>query len=975
MRRFGERLPENENLREEWRATFVPGTYEKFTFDELSARAAALIGTHGLEGALALWRSDGPAMAAHERNALAQALSYGLDRRALEAYAAGDTAGGDAATAALDEVVDAVERESTTHAQALASMRLWYNLSPQAVVGKARRQWAEAREEEAAGDLSADGSVSAESLRREVKEAAAKDKKDDADDLEAAAQRTAKRWIERLATSQSDTLSWRKRSTLSELERLIRAHLKEANPEFRSEAEALGLPVEQSRVLDALIREEHRRREGIAREKALEALVQRLTATAKPDTREKMPPFIRDLYRAAAAGVLTREAFLDAYAAKYGRTRWTREFAAEIGSLATAVQAQPAGSWMRQRAMNALHARMGRWEGIPWRKVLTSMWYANILSGMGTQVVNVSGNAFHLMQRTLQVLVTQPRHFIPFLRGMAAGAQQGLREGGAAFRKGEPVMRDAGQWAKEDALELLWMSPNSELNFAQKLARYGAASWGRYVFRTLTAADAFFYNTAAEGKAWALMSRAGGDVRKAAGMDAASWQRHLAGARADMAAAGVKDAPARDIRRRAYERALQARDAETQAQAAQWGARATYNYDPEGAFGILHDAVQAAHRYLDRKEGAGAAVAAGVVRMFVPFSRIVSNIADVSADWTPIGIARGLAGSHLVRSKGQKFTGIERAERLAAGIIGTGLMGAIYALASGSDEDDDRVQFMLYGQGPADPARRAAMPRGWKPSSIKIGNTYYSYEGTPLVFAFSIIGTALDQKRYGKQRGEDGWSRAQALLAAAPKSMLNAGVLSSLSQTLDMLEGKKKPGGFLGRQAAAWIPGSAFLRDVAIALDPQKVDTATFMSTLQSYIPVLRGNAAPMLNAFGEPVQEPGPWIISRIARQQDRTDADAVWLMQNKLHIPMPDSEIAVGQWLQPSDKTRLPSETLARIADGYLTPEERNTFLRTTGPLIRRAVQFHRHRSEAGQKVKQSDINRSVEVIRRQGMRELIR
>ena len=63
-------------------------------------------------------------------------------------------------------------------------------------------------------------------------------------------------------------------------------------------------------------------------------------------------------------------------------------------------------------------------------------------------------------------------------------------------------MRGDEEWQQQDVLEMLWDAKNGDLTFGKKLAKYGAASWGRYVFRALTAADSMFWNTAKEGKAW-----------------------------------------------------------------------------------------------------------------------------------------------------------------------------------------------------------------------------------------------------------------------------------------------------------------------------------------------------------------------------------------------------------------------------------------------------------------------------------------
>ena len=86
---------------------------------------------------------------------------------------------------------------------------------------------------------------------------------DDENDPNAAAKRVARRWIDRLATSQSDTLAWKDKVKMSKLEALIREHLKKPVPDFIEKATALGATAEQARVLDGEASTERQRAEMI----------------------------------------------------------------------------------------------------------------------------------------------------------------------------------------------------------------------------------------------------------------------------------------------------------------------------------------------------------------------------------------------------------------------------------------------------------------------------------------------------------------------------------------------------------------------------------------------------------------------------------------------------------------------------------------------------------------------------------------
>lgn len=970
VNRFGLRVQADERIRQTWRDAFQPKLYETFGFDELVKRVNAWIGQQGgMEGAAALFMDDASGLSDYERNALGIVLAKGLDTRTNRAIAAGNGTMAAESEAAFDAVIDRLEQLGTQAGQALAAFRLWGGVSPRGTVRAIERQTARKRQAQMGQDLPGENP---ENLRQEVEREAKKEK----EEAESDTRRVTTNWIQRLATSQSDTLSWRKPGILSALEKLIRAHMREVNPRFAAEAEALGVDAHNAGVLDRLILEEHRRRAGIAREKAADALIRRLTAKAPTKrARAAVPRFVKALFDAAQNGALSRADFLDAYAQAFGLPRFTAEFAAGIRQQVERVQAAPESSWLRQKEQNALMGMLARWEGLKSREIFTAFWYANILSGLGTHIVNITGNASHLLLRTVQMLFTRPRQILDFLRGMLAGAAEGVRQGWAAFTRGEPVMRGDEEWQKMDVLELLWTTDNADLTWGKLIAKYGAASWGRYVFRALTAADSFFWNTAKEGRAWVDMARslaAGQTVKQAAGLDAVTWADAQQQAHADLTRMGERTTPL-DVDRRAFEIVESRRDAEVTHTARAWGARATYNYEPEGTMGAFAQAVESITQKIP------------LFRALVPFKRIVANIADVNMDWTPIGLLRAAKGGHLFNSQGKRFSPQDRLERVVSGAVGTAALFALYAVArSYKDDDDARVPFMIYGMGPKDASRRAQMPGGWKPFSVKMGNQYVSLEGTPLAFVLAMIGTTLDTERYGNRRDRsDVMARGFALTMSAPSTLLNSGFLSSLNQTFQMLTGDRKPGAWAARMTASMIPASSFLRDVAVAIDPVQTDNGRFWATLAGNIPVLRGEAAPLLNEFGDQVKAPGPWLVQRIVRTRDTSDPEATWLAEHKLHISGMDNDVAVGQWLEKSDKPRsvgglLPdrafrAEILDRLSNGYLTPDERTQFLRSTGPQIRKAIRILSQRR--GPAVTQGDVDKAVSRIRRAGMKALIK
>ena len=778
----------------------------------------------------------------------------------------------------------------------------------------------------------------------------------------------------------------------SELTTLLQNHLREAVPDFVAQMQALGVPANVAQEYDAAV-QWHRQQ---AAERANRRLQDQLIKSLAPKTRaarDATPRFIRTLLEARRNGALSRADFLDAYSQAFKLPRFTPEFSARIRELAARVESTPSGSWLRNRAQSDLMTAIANWEGLKASDIWTAFWYANILSGLGTQLVNVSGNASHLLLKTSTVMLSNnPRHMMQFFKGLVSGATAGAKQAKEAFINGEPVMRGDEQWQKRDVLEMLWS--DKPTTWGKLLGKYGVASWGRYVFRALTAMDAMFYNTAKEARAFLEISRnlqPGQTMQTALGMDAATLTAAQAQAVADLKSAGVAATP-NNIDRRTLEILESKRAPDIQATARKFGGATTFNYEPQGAMGVFAGMAN----YLVN--------AMPPFRAVIPFSRIVANVADQALDWTGYGLVRAAMGKHasdVVRSavgrpnaKAELFTARERVEKAIAGALGIVGMSAVYALAlSNKDDDDDTVSFMIYGSGPSSPDRRAQMPKGWKPFSVKIGDYYISYAESPLNFMLGMVGASMDRQRYGSKKDREQGNRLLLLLNGAGTAFARAGVVSGLNSLFGMFDGQNRPLlenlAKVGlRTASGFTPAQGFMRDIAKAMDPEAVDITTIEGIFLQNLPALRTLSGKRLNVFGEPVKEPGPWLISRLVTKPDRSDADAVWLTRNKLHIPDLDAEIVVGKYLTKDDLTRLqngyaPTEAqrqalIAQRDAGYLTPQQRETLLRTTGPKLREAIKFLQNVQAATPTVStkqlQTQLNAKVEAARQQAMRAVI-
>lgn len=383
-----------------------------------------------------------------------------------------------------------------------------------------------------------------------------------------------------------------------------------------------------------------------------------------------------------------------------------------------------------------------------------------------------------------------------------------------------------------------------------------------------------------------------------------------------------------------------------------------------------------------------------ILTPFIPFVNIVANVTSAALDYTPVGVARGLLGRNLRNALDKSQPGFsewESKQRIAAGLMGTLGTGLAFTWAYAlKDEDDDEVPFMIYGMGPGTKARRDQMPKGWKPFTIKVGDTYVSYAETPLSLVMAVAGSTLDYLRYNPKGSEEhALGAVTYALATSPQALLKTGVLSSVNDLFNMLEGNKSWGQVATRTVTGFIPGQGLLRDVSELIHGDKVDDTTLAAAFFKDVPVVRELVGrPALNIFGEPVKldtlQRLP-VMKRIATRQGE-DKETLWLARNKLWIPGVDNQVTVGSYLTEQQNKYVSGDSyqqrrsarLGRASAGVLTPEERYSFVRTAGPGIRQAVKEMMTLQQAyptmSKQQLQSELNARVAAHRRLAMKSVL-
>ena len=144
------------------------------------------------------------------------------------------------------------------------------------------------------------------------------------------------------------------------------------------------------------------------------------------------------------------------------------------------------------------------------------------------------------------------------------------------------------------------------------------------------------------------------------------------------------------------------------------------------------------------------------IKFFVPVVNTFANLIVKNIERSPFEIFSlafdaGRAASGVESAKAG-LTKAEVARRMKTAAVWTGISVLLFALAGGTDDDEEG--FEIFGSGTGDPvvdkARRAL---GWKPNTIRFSKEggYYNFEFLPFGFVLGMIGNMRDYFKYKKE--------------------------------------------------------------------------------------------------------------------------------------------------------------------------------------------------------------------------------
>ena len=182
-------------------------------------------------------------------------------------------------------------------------------------------------------------------------------------------------------------------------------------------------------------------------------------------------------------------------------------------------------------------------------------------------------------------------------------------------------------------------------------------------------------------------------------------------------------------RRRANEILENMRDPDIKEESEQYGLRTTYQNVPEGMLGAMasavaqvsYPAVQAGQDIPPAKQAL-----ATVSQFFIPFIRVVANVQNMIADFTPgLGAVKAELyyryGTNVVRSKGKSITTEQYKDLHVRHMMATTLAGALYYLFFSEEEDEENRLFDVTAGGPKKLSEeKNLMEGGIRPYTVRI---------------------------------------------------------------------------------------------------------------------------------------------------------------------------------------------------------------------------------------------------------------
>ena len=622
----------------------------------------------------------------------------------------------------------------------------------------------------------------------------------------------------------------------------------------------------QAKALSDLITANYNRLVQESASKQLNNILKRsLTKVSKQPKKE-----IDQLIELMNLGAFDEAKFYNSIADRFGLPEWDPTVVKEIRSRAEAIDRLPQGSDQRTVAALQLQGFMAQKlkdQAKGYAKagyvldVMGSLWKAGVLSGFGTQSVNLLSTAGNV---GLELLTSA----IGYSASLAADNKIGVNPGKFIYDIISTYLDNLGRVAPQEAMDAFatgfgrlrsenqkQITPLEAFSIDSKLPKgaKATAKWSlnnylslaKLVGRAMAAADTFNASIANEAKMRMQMRYLLLADKGMTSQQADEMMKNLFSANSDMMN-GIREQVDREaeagqfgtldgldpksiayrVQNRKIEAGKRRRIGQLREQAIatevagenadetikgvkNFTEVATFNNNPTGALGLIGDTVARIGNKFK------------LAQPFTSFTRTVANVVNASLNYTPYGYARmaGFSLGNLAGNIGNKyeFKGPKEVEFYKLQTQAT--MGTLAILALGSlffkdmKEPWDKADFAVTGLGPSDKNKRDQLrASGWAENSVKVttplGAFQFRHSDIPgLSLVLGGLGMLSDSIRYGSLSDADATTLAAYTAASLGSVVFEKNLLSGAKSLFDILKLKEDPVAALQKGAGQYVGG------------------------------------------------------------------------------------------------------------------------------------------------------------------------
>ena len=536
-------------------------------------------------------------------------------------------------------------------------------------------------------------------------------------------------------------------------------------------------------------------------------------------------------------------------------------------------------------------------------EILQSIWYAKILSGVTTQSKNIFANLFNTSFELLSASTNEAlknKSLMPYMyaiKGLGGGFAKGAVKGLDILKTGVKK-QDEGKYFRENALETFSWG-KTKLGKAGKVLDFplfiGVSPKSlRMVGRALSAADAVFSSANQEAMAnmlaWAQASKEGKtnptlNNFKRANEILGNTKKTIGDAKSKALSEGYKPGTT-TYKRRVIELVDQSRPKQITARGEDFGQRVTLNFEPEGFTRPIYDMVVAAQQK------------APVLKMWIPFTRIVANLSEQMINYSPVGFYRAISGKRNPFGPNKDvLTNEERGELAIKAAMGLTALGILSQVVGGDDDD----WFDITANGTGDMRKNYELQKGeWRPYTITLKNgEKINYADWPIRGLLAGIGAIKDAQKYSETETDFADKLTIGALGFTT-SMYESSLMKGLADFIDIFRPSRGKYDGIGDGLKKWAAQQAksvlisnFTQQGLKMIDEYQGDPikeAKGAEIIYRDIPIINDGLNPIIDVFGDPVKPTtSERLLPYFSVSDDKKDKLIKFLNENKIFVGVP--------------------------------------------------------------------------------------